>query len=159
MRKRRGVEDRLQARIVSYADDYVICCKGGVDEALAEMREMMRRLKLTINEAKTRVCHLPEERFDFLGYTFGRYYSPQTGRAYLCPWPSKRSVQRLIGAIREATERRTQWQEAERSYVRSTASSSGGPTTSVSARPGKPTGRSTSTRRVGYAGGYAESTR
>lgn len=74
---------------------------------------MMRRLKLTINEAKTRVCHLPEERFDFLGYTFGRYYSPQTGRAYLCPWPSKRSVQRLIGAIREATERRTQWQEAD----------------------------------------------
>lgn len=51
--KRRGVEDRLQARIVSYADDYVICCKGDVDEALAEMREMMRRLKLTINEAKT----------------------------------------------------------------------------------------------------------
>jgi hypothetical protein len=73
--KRRGVEDRLQARILSYADDYVICCKGDVDEALAEMREMMRRLKLTINEAKTRVCHLPEERFDFLGYTFGRYYS------------------------------------------------------------------------------------
>lgn len=67
--KRRGVEDRLQARIVSYADDYVICCKGDVDEALAEMREMMRRLKLTINEAKTRVCHLPAERFDFLGYS------------------------------------------------------------------------------------------
>lgn len=111
--KQRGVEDRLQARIVSYADDYVICCKGNVDEALAEMREMMRRLKLTVNEAKTRVCHLPEERFDFLGYTFGRYYSPQTGRAYLCPWPSKRSVQRLIGAIREATARSTQWQEAD----------------------------------------------
>jgi len=74
---------------------------------------MMRRLKLTVNKAKTRVCHLPEERFDFLGYSFGRYYSPQTGRTYLCPWPSKRSVQRLIGAIREATERRTQWLEAD----------------------------------------------
>ena len=111
--KRRGVEDRLQARIVSYADDYVICCKGDVDEALAQMREMMRRLKLTVNEAKTRVCYLPQERFDFLGYTFGRYYSPQTGQAYLCPWPSKRSVQRLIGAIRETTERRTSWREAD----------------------------------------------
>jgi RNA-directed DNA polymerase len=59
---------RLQAKIVSYADDYVICCKGGVKQALAEMRRMMRRLKLTVNEAKTRVCHLPNERFDFLGY-------------------------------------------------------------------------------------------
>ena len=27
-------------------------------------------LKLTINEAKTRVCQLPKERFDFLGYSF-----------------------------------------------------------------------------------------
>jgi RNA-directed DNA polymerase len=111
--KRRGVEDRLQARIVSYADDYVICCKGDVDEALAEMHRMMRRLKLTVNEAKTRVCHLPNDRFDFLGYSFGRYYSPQSGRAYLCAWPSKRSVRRLIGAIREVTERRTSWLEAD----------------------------------------------
>jgi group II intron reverse transcriptase/maturase len=111
--KQRGVESRLEAKIVSYADDYVICCKGDVDEALVEMHRMMRRLKLTVNEAKTRVCHLPNERFDFLGYTFGRYYSTQDGFAYLCPWPSKRSVRRLIGAIREATERRKQWMEAD----------------------------------------------
>jgi RNA-directed DNA polymerase len=111
--KRCGAEDRLQAKIVSYADDYVICCKGDVDEALALMHRMMRRLKLTVNEAKTRVCHLPKERFDFLGYSFGRYYSPQTGRAYLCAWPSKKSVQRLIGAIREATERRALGMEAD----------------------------------------------
>ena len=45
--------------------------------------------------------------------SFGRYYSPQTGRAYLCAWPSKKSVQRLIGAIREATERRVLWMEAD----------------------------------------------
>ena len=111
--KRCGAESRLQAKIVSYADDYVICCKGDVDEALAVMHGMMRRLKLTVNEAKTRVCHLPKERFDFLGYSFGRYYSPQTGRAYLCAWPSKKSVQRLIGTIREATERRVLWMEAD----------------------------------------------
>ena len=32
-----------------------------------------------MNETKTRVCRLPEETFDFLGYTFGRCYSPQDG--------------------------------------------------------------------------------
>ena len=63
------MESRLQANIVSYANHYVICCKGDVDEALAEMYRMMRRLKLTVNEAKTRVCHLPIDRFDFLGVT------------------------------------------------------------------------------------------
>src|SRR5882762_1776817 len=73
----------------------------------------VRRVGLTVNEAKTRVCHLPSERFDFLGYTFGRCYSAKTGRAYLGTRPSKKSLTRIIGAIRECTDRRTTWQEAE----------------------------------------------
>ena len=78
-----GHEQRFQARIVNYADDFVICCRGTAEEALAAMRNMMERLKLTVNETKTHVCRLPAESFDFLGYTFGRCYSPRTGRAYL----------------------------------------------------------------------------
>jgi hypothetical protein len=111
--KQRGTERRLQAKIVSYADDYVICCKGDVDEALAEMRWMMQRLKLTINEAKTRVCQLPQDRFDFLGYNFGRCYSNKTGRAYLGTKPSTKSLSKIIKAIHESTNRRTTWQEAD----------------------------------------------
>ena len=56
---------------------------GKAADALVTMRGMMTKLKLTVNEKKTRVCKLPEEKFDFLGYTFGRCYSPKTGRAYL----------------------------------------------------------------------------
>ena len=111
--KQRGVERRLRAKIVSYADDYVICCKGSAAEAMTEMRWMMQRLKLTINEEKTRVCQLPQERFDFLGYTFGRCYSAETGRAYLGTRPSKKSLNRIIGAIRECTAQNMTWQEAE----------------------------------------------
>ena len=66
----------------------------------------MTQLKLTINETKTDIRRLPQERFDFLGYSFGRYYSSKTGQAYLCAQPSKKSVKRMIGKIREATERR-----------------------------------------------------
>jgi group II intron reverse transcriptase/maturase len=62
-----GHEKRFQAHIVNYADDFVICCRGKAEEALATMRSMMTKLKLTVNEAKTRVCKLPEEKFDFLG--------------------------------------------------------------------------------------------
>ncbi|MEI2724373.1 MAG: hypothetical protein V9H26_12830 [Verrucomicrobiota bacterium] len=40
----------------------------------------MTKLKLTVNEQKTRICRVPEESFDFLGYTLGRCYSPKTGR-------------------------------------------------------------------------------
>ena len=83
----------------------MICCRGRAEEALARMRDIMTKLKLTVNETKTRVCKLPEEKFDFLGYTFGRCYSPKTGRAYLGTAPSKKRVIRICEAISEMTGR------------------------------------------------------
>ena len=111
--KRRGLEARLGAKIVVYADDLVICCRGNAEEAMSEMRRLMMQLKLTVNAAKTHIRRLPQERFAFLGYDFGRYYSPKTGRAYLCPQPSKASVKRVIGKIRHATARHVLWLSAE----------------------------------------------
>ena len=101
--KKLGHEMRLGATIVNYADDLVICCRGGAEEALATMRMMMTKLKLTVNEAKTRVAKLPEEKFDFLGYTFGRCYSTKTGRAYLGMVPAKKRVMRICQAISSET--------------------------------------------------------
>jgi len=51
--KKRGLERRFGANIVNYADDLVICCTRGADEALSAMREIMERLGLTVNEEKT----------------------------------------------------------------------------------------------------------
>ena len=103
--KRLGHEKRLRAYIVNYADDLVICCRTRADEALATMRSMMTKLKLTVNDTKTRVCKLPEEKFDFLGYSFGRCYSMKTGRAYLGTVPSKKRVIRICQAISDETGR------------------------------------------------------
>src|SRR5215471_18518674 len=103
--KKLGHEKRLEARIVNYADDLVICCRGRAEEALARMRDIMTKLKLTVNETKTRVCKLPEEKFDFLGYTFGQCYSPKTGRAYLGTVPSRKRVKRICETISELTGR------------------------------------------------------
>ena len=101
-----GHEQRLKARIVNYADDFVICCRGTADEAMAVMQGMMSKLKLTVNETKTRLCRLPEESFDFLGYTIGRCHSPRTGEAYIGPRPSRKSIERFCREISELTERR-----------------------------------------------------
>jgi len=111
--KRLGHEQRLRAYIVSYADDLVICCKGSAEEALAAMRDIMSRLKLTVNERKTHVCRAPEEYFDYLGYTFGRCYSQQTGRAFIGTRPSAKSVSRLLEKIHEQTARNRTWLTAE----------------------------------------------
>ena len=80
-----GHEKRLTAQIVNYADDFVICCRGTAEEAMTVMRGMMSKLKLTVNETKTRLCHLPDEPFDFLGYTLGRNYDYRTGKSYQGP--------------------------------------------------------------------------
>jgi group II intron reverse transcriptase/maturase len=101
-----GHQERLKAFVVNYADDLVICCRGSAQEALASMREMMSRLKLTVNETKTRVCQVPQETFDFLGYTFGRLWSPRTGRPYLGVCPSKKRIARLCEKVSQATDRR-----------------------------------------------------
>ena len=100
-----GHQSRFQAKIINYADDFVICCRGNADKAMAAMRNMMQRLKLTVNKEKTRKCRLPDESFDFLGYTIGRCYSPKTGRAYYGTRPSKRKVQQLCCEISEMTSR------------------------------------------------------
>ena len=101
-----GHQQRLKAHIVNYADDFVICCRGSAQEAMRVMRSIMKALKLTINETKTSVCTLPEERFDFLGYTIGRCYCPKTGRAYIGTRPSKKAIRRICQAISEVTTRR-----------------------------------------------------
>ena len=101
-----GHEKRLAAKIVNYADDFVICCKGTADEAMTVMRGMMSKLKLTVNETKTRLCRLPDESFDFLGYTLGRNYDCRTGESYLGPRPSRKKIDRLCREIGELTTRK-----------------------------------------------------
>ena len=99
-----GYERRLDAHIVNYADDFVICTQPGRGgEAVSAVRGMMTRLRLTVNEAKTRTCRLPEETFDFLGYTFGRQYARRTGESYIGPRPSKTAVVRVCRAISVVT--------------------------------------------------------
>ncbi len=101
-----GHQQRFQARIVNYADDFVICCRGTASAAAAAMRAMMQGLKLSVNETKTKLCRVPAETFDFLGYTFGRCYSRQTGRAYLGTRPAAKKIRKLCDSVGKQTSRR-----------------------------------------------------
>jgi group II intron reverse transcriptase/maturase len=110
--KKLGLEGRLGTRIVTYADDLVILCRTGSSQAaLTAMRELMGKLKLTVNEEKTRICRVPEGRFDFLGYTFGRLYQRTTGKAYLGMRPSKKSIRHMTEAVHALTAESMTWQD------------------------------------------------
>jgi RNA-directed DNA polymerase len=112
--KHGGHQQRLDAHIVNYADDFVICCRRGrARAAMATMRGMMTKLKLTVNEKKTRQCSVPAETFTFLGFTFGPQTSWNTGRVYVTPTPAEKKVQAICDKISEATRGATVWREEE----------------------------------------------
>ena len=93
--------EKLRAHVVNYADDFVILCRGTATEARAEAEGILHRLKLTVNEEKTRVVNAWREPFDFLGYTFGRCFKAGSSRVYLGAKPAKKRVQRIYRAIHD----------------------------------------------------------
>ena len=94
-----GRGEAYQARIVSYADDFVILSRKSAAEALAWTRQVMTKLGLALNEAKTAVRDARREPFDFLGYTFGPHRYRKDGHWYLGASPSKKSVLRLKAKV------------------------------------------------------------
>jgi RNA-directed DNA polymerase len=96
----RGLDRRYGARLVNYADDFVVLCRYGAAEVLAQSRRWFVQMGLTLNEQKTRVCDGRRESFNFLGYTFGPKRSRKDGHWYLGVVPAKKAVQRVKGRIR-----------------------------------------------------------
>ena len=110
--KKLGLEQSLGTRLVNYADDLVILCRrASAENALHHLREIMGKLKLKVNEEKTRICRVPDGEFDFLGYSFGRMYSARTGQARLGYRPSKKSIKRMVEKAHAMTVRSTTWQD------------------------------------------------
>lgn len=94
-----GCNEGFHARIVNYADDFVILNRGHADEALAWTRQVVTKLGLTLNETKTCLRDARQDRFDFLGYSFGPHHFRKDGHWYLGASPSKKSVQRVKGRV------------------------------------------------------------
>jgi len=100
--RRSGRGEAWQAHVINYADDFVILSRGHAAEALAWTDRVMTRLGLSLSRTKTCLRNARQERFDFLGYSFGPHCFRQTGRWFIGASPSKKSVQRLkdrVGTI------------------------------------------------------------
>ena len=96
----KGHNENFRARIVSYADDFVILSRGKAREAFHLTSAVMERLGLKLNQDKTIVLDARKGTFDFLGYTFGRIWFRKTGKWYLGACPSRKSVKRVKQKVR-----------------------------------------------------------
>ena len=99
-----------QAKIVRYADDFVILARYQGQRLIGWVEHQLEgRFRLTINREKTKVVSLrePGASVDFLGFTF-RYDRDLKGRdhRYLNVFPSKKSLANARDKIRELTRRR-----------------------------------------------------
>jgi RNA-directed DNA polymerase len=109
----RGLDRRYGARLVAYADDFVVLCRYGAAEVLAQSRRWFAQMGLTLNEQKTRVCDGRHESFSFLGYAFGPMRYRKDGHWYLGAAPAKKAVKRIKGRIRQILRPTNQepWEE------------------------------------------------
>jgi hypothetical protein len=97
--------EHLEGRFLRVTRLVILCREGTGEEAMVTMRRLMSKLGLTVNEKKTRLVKLSEERFDFLGYTVGQFYGYR-GRPYRGTAPSMKSIKRLRERIHDETTNR-----------------------------------------------------
>jgi RNA-directed DNA polymerase len=96
-----GRGEQFRARVVNFADDFVILSRSNAKEALEWTRNVITRLGLTLNEAKTSIREARTESFSFLGYTFGPHRFRKDGHWYLGASPSKKALERFKGKVGE----------------------------------------------------------
>jgi RNA-directed DNA polymerase len=97
------VQERLGARLVRYADDCVILCRGNTDRILKGVKMGLGDLGLTLNEEKTRVVDARQESFNFLGFTIGMKRGRKTGKMYPHTEPSKKALKYIRSEIKQLT--------------------------------------------------------
>ncbi|MHB1292412.1 MAG: group II intron maturase-specific domain-containing protein [Sulfuricella sp.] len=96
---------KLKARIVRYADDFVVLCAGKVDAPLATVRQVLDRLDLTLNETKTRIVDARQESFNFLGFAIRVSKGLKSGKSYPHVCPAPKSLVKIRDRITQLTAR------------------------------------------------------
>lgn len=105
--ERNNLQQRLGARIVRYADDIVILCRRNKsDKAMTVLRQILERLKLSLNEAKTKIVNAFEGKFDFLGFSIWMGKGRKTRNYYPHVQPSKKALQKIKDHVTELTLRK-----------------------------------------------------
>jgi RNA-directed DNA polymerase len=103
--QKRHLKGKLQAHLVRYADDFVVMCRKGVEEPLKVVRDVLKRLDLSLNETKTHVVDASQVGFNFLGFTIQMSRGAKTGKPYPSVRPADKSLKKIKARLTELTGR------------------------------------------------------
>ena len=102
---RNGLSSKYRAKIIRYADDFVVLCKGDVHQPLALVKKVLKRLDLSLNATKTRIVDSHNESFVFLGFAFQMKRGFKSGKLYPHTEPAKKSMEKIKAEVRTLTRR------------------------------------------------------
>jgi hypothetical protein len=105
--KLKRIEERFGARLIRYADDCVVLCRGNSARILKGLKAVLEYLELNLNEEKTKVLNARVGRFNFLSFTIRLMRSGRTGGEFPLIRPSKLAIQHLKTEIRNWTNRKS----------------------------------------------------
>ncbi|OGV50238.1 MAG: group II intron reverse transcriptase/maturase [Lentisphaerae bacterium GWF2_44_16] len=94
--------DNPSVKLVRFADDMVFLCKSKVQAefVLRKLRSQLEKLKLTLNEDKTKIRHV-QESFDFIGFTYREAYSERQKRMVVVKYPRAKSMKKICDNIKQ----------------------------------------------------------
>ena len=72
---------------------------------MTTLQQVLERLKLSLNETKTKIVNAHREKFDFLGFSIWMAESSKSGNLYPHVQPSKKSLQKIKDRVTELTAR------------------------------------------------------
>jgi group II intron reverse transcriptase/maturase len=104
--KIKKVQEQLGARLVRYADDCVVLCKGNAERILKGVKTVLNGLGLTLNEEKTTIVDARQDSFNFLGFTIAVKKGQRSGRPFPLTIPSKRAMKHIRSEIKQLTTER-----------------------------------------------------
>jgi RNA-directed DNA polymerase len=104
--KMKRVQERLGARLVRYADDVVVLCKGNTERVVKGIERVLGYLELSLNEEKTKVVDARKESFNFLGFTIEVKKGSRSGKEFPLIRPSKKAVKHIKAEIKGLTCRK-----------------------------------------------------
>ena len=106
MWQEKKAELNLKATLVRYADDFVILCQNNAEMAMEVTRKILTKLKLSLNEEKTKIINTRKESFNFLGFTVSPAKGYRTGKTFSLVTPSKKAMLSIRAELKAHTSRR-----------------------------------------------------
>lgn len=99
------IQEKYGARLIRYADDFVVLCRGNTERVRQVIETTLADLGLNLNEQKTKMVNAREESFNFLGFTVKLVRSPRTKGVFPLISPSKNAINKVKASIRSHTAR------------------------------------------------------